>query len=149
MARCRHPLPGFRRTCLAVGALYSLMAGSILLRGPRASMGPFGVPEEALASPHYSDAIVWVYSHMLVLGVVIGAMGLYADSGRVKRVFARVMLAAHVVYSFLDLRATDTPIGTGLYHGPGALLPSVISVMVTGLFAHLAFCSETEVSERG
>lgn len=117
-----------------------LLAGSILLRGVPASMAPFGVPQPVLNSPHYADAIFWVYTHMLVLGLIIGLLGLYAESPVLRRKMAWLLLGAHVVYTVLDFRASDSPLGHALYHGPASLMPAFISLGITVLFAHLSFC---------
>lgn len=140
---CKHYLPGFRTSCLIVAGLYSFLAGGVLLRGTRASMTPFAVPEVTLASPHYDDAIWWVYSHMLVIGLVIGVLGLYAESQKLKTRMARLLLVAHVYYTYLDARASDSFFGNGLYKGPGSVIPAIICLIMTVLFAHLSFCTET------
>jgi hypothetical protein len=62
------PLPGFRKTCLGVCGLYVVLASGVLIRGAETSMAEFAVPAEVLVSPHYQDAIFWVYLHMLVIG---------------------------------------------------------------------------------
>ena len=143
MPSCPHRLPGFRATCLIISALEVPLAASILLRGVRPSMAPFGVPDALLDAPHYQDAILWVYTHMLVLGLIIGVVGLYADGERLKRAFARLMFAAHAYYAWLDLHASDSALGTGLYRGPGSLVPVVIGLVITALFAHLSLCARS------
>jgi len=137
---CKHLLPGFRATCLGVCGLYVLIGGSILARGARASMEPFGVPESTLASPHYGDAIFWVYLHMVVIGLVVGVVGLTAEGDRLKRWFSRLLFSAHVIYTALDVRSSDSVLGNGLYRGPGSIFPAIICLVVTISFAHLAFC---------
>lgn len=143
---CSHRLPRFRATCLTVCVLNVLIGGSILLRG-MASMEPFGVPEATLASPHYADAIFWVYSHMVVIGVITGVVGWYAKTAPLQRAFARVMLAAHAYYTFLDVRASDSALGTGLYQGPESVMPAVIAGLMTLMFLHLSLCSESTSGE--
>ena len=138
--RCAHFLPGFRATCVTVGVIWVFLAGGLLARGVRASMAGYGVPEATLASPHYHDAIWWVYSHMIVLGLVLVVVGLYAEGARFKQRFARLLLAAGVYYTVLDVRASDSALGTGLYQGAASLAPAVVGVVVTLLFAHVAFC---------
>jgi hypothetical protein len=137
---CRHWLPGFEASFLTTGVLYVLMGGSILVRGTRASMAPFGVPEATLASPHYDDAIFWVYSHMVVLGVLMAVVGLTAEGDRLKLWFSRALFAAHVYYTVLDVRASDSVLGTALYQGPASIFPAVVGFVVTVLLAHLSFC---------
>lgn len=141
MPGCRHHLPGFRTTCLIVGAVEVALAAMILIRGVRESMAPFGVPEALLTAPHYQDAIVWVYTHMLVLGLVIGVVGAYAEGERLKRAFSRLIFAAHALYLYFDVRASDSALGDGLYQGPGSLGPVVVGVVVAALFGHLSLCA--------
>jgi hypothetical protein len=51
MPSCPHRLPGFKTTCLIVCGLEAPLAASILLRGVRSSMAPFGVPDVVLDAP--------------------------------------------------------------------------------------------------
>jgi hypothetical protein len=125
----------FRTSCLVVCVLYALLAGSILVRGAEASMAPFGVPSAVLASAHYQDAIFWVYSHQLVLGLLIGALGFVVVDPRAQLVLSRVLFAAHVYYAFLDFRSSDSPLGNALYQGPASLAPAIVCVVVGVLFA--------------
>lgn len=128
----------FRRICTVVGGVQMALAASILARGPRESLAPFGVPEQTLSSPHYADAIIWTYTHMLVLGVTIFVMGRALVHARAQRAFARLMLVAHVVYLYLDVRTSDTPLGNGLYEGPASAMPAAIVLVMVGAFAYLA-----------
>ena len=75
-------------------------------------MAGFGVPDAVLASPHYQDAIFWVFTHMLVLGLVIGVVGYFAGGERTRRAFARLMCAAIAVFTGLDLHTSDSPVGS-------------------------------------
>jgi hypothetical protein len=139
-------LPGFRATCLGIGGLFVLLAGSQLLRGVPAAMDGFGVPDVVLASPHYQDAMTWVFVHMLVLGLTIGVVGHFAETPRTRLAFARFMVAAIALYTVLDLRTSDSALGNGLYAGPRSLVPPVIDVVVLLLFAHLAFCKSASAA---
>jgi hypothetical protein len=138
---CTHRLPGFRAACLVAGAVYVLAGGSVLVRGGAASMAEFGVPAATLASPHYADAIWWVYVHMIVLGLVIGAVGRYGQGARLQRGFSRLMLAAHAYYLYMDVRSSDTALGTGLYQGPTSIVPAIIGLGVLLLFVHPSLCA--------
>ncbi|MBI5515208.1 MAG: hypothetical protein HY909_15635 [Deltaproteobacteria bacterium] len=143
MKACRHRLPGYRATFVGVGALYALLAASILAQGPSRAMARYQVPSAILASPHYADAITWVYVHMLVLGLVLAVFGHLSEPGRLRVWMARLLLGAHVAYTTLDFRASALPFGTGLYKGPGALAPAVIGLVVTALLAHLCLCPQS------
>ena len=57
-------LPGFRTACLAVGLLYALLGGSMLVRGAVTAMQPFGVPDLVLRSPHFADFFHFTFVHM-------------------------------------------------------------------------------------
>jgi hypothetical protein len=137
---CRHFLPGFRPTCIGIGVTYVVLAAGELLPGVPASMAGFGVPEAVLTSAHYQDAMLWVFTHMLVLGLIIAVVGQFAESARTKRAFARLMLATSMLYTVLDLRTSDSALGNGLYAGARSLVPPIIDIVVVLLFAHLAFC---------
>jgi len=141
---CRHRLPSFRTTCVGVGVTYVLLAGGLLANGIAETMARYEVPAQTLASPHYMDAILWVYSHMIVLGLVIGLVGLLAESARLKLWFARLIFVAQCYYLVLDLRSSDSVLGNGLYEGPQSLGPAIIGFVVTLLFLHLSFCPEVE-----
>jgi hypothetical protein len=140
MALCRHYLPGFKATCLGVGALFVLLAGSELAQGVAASMSGFGIPEAVLASPHYQDAMGFVFVHMLTLGVLVATVGMVLEAPRARRVFARVMALMMLVYTVLDVHTSDSALGNHLYLGARTLVPPVIDGVVLLLFAHLGFC---------
>ena len=135
----RPRIPGFRGTCIAVGVTYVLLGGSILARGVPASLAPFGVPPDILASPHYVDAIWWVYTHMVVLGGVMLVLGRFAEGAALKLWMARMLFVAHVYYTWLDIRASDSAWGTGLYQGPASVAPAVIAGLSMLAFMRLSF----------
>lgn len=139
---CTHRLPGFRTACLLTSAIYVLLGASVLARGGAAAMAEHAVPPATLASPHYADAIWWVYVHMIVIGLVTGVVGWYAEGARLRRAFARMMLVAHAYYLFLDVRSSDTALGNGLYQGPASIIPAVIVLFVLLLFVHPSLCRE-------
>lgn len=131
-------IPGFRKTCLGVCGLFVVLASGVLIRGAETSMAEFEVPAAVLTSPHYQDAIFWVYLHMLVIGAIVGLMGLRAEDPRLQRDFSRLMFAASAVYAWLDLRASDSALGEALYRGPGSLVPVLVCVLTAALFGRLA-----------
>jgi hypothetical protein len=148
MSHCPHRLPGFKTTCVGIGALYVLLGGSIVLRGAAAALAPFRVPEAILSSPHYADAILWVYSHMVVIGLTLIVLGRFARGARLKLAAARLFCVAHAYYAYLDFRASDSVVGNALYHGPVSLAPAFISLVGFVLFAHLSWCSRATYEER-
>jgi hypothetical protein len=130
-------LPGFRRACTVVGVLYVAFGGSMVLRGSRQAMQPFGVPELVLSSPQFADFFHWVFVHTMVLGVLIGLLGRYVVDGASQRVVSWVLCAAELHYLYLDLRTSDSPFGNGLYRGPASLVPPAFDLAVAILFAVL------------
>lgn len=131
-------LRGFRPAFLTIGVLQILLAASMLVGDLGAKMASFGVPPAILASPHYLDAMHWVYTHMLVIGLIIATLGHYAEGARLQRAMARLLFLAHVYYTWLDFRASDSAVGTGLYQGPASLMPAFIGMGFTLVFAWLS-----------
>lgn len=140
MAGCGHRLPHFRSTCLGVGAVFVLIASGELLQGVSRALDGFGVPPHVLASAHYHDAMVWVFVHMLVKGLIIAVVGHYAQGERLRRAFARVMVVAMAIFAMLDIRTSDSPLGNGLYAGARSLVPPIMGLIILALFLHLALC---------
>lgn len=131
-------LPGFRATCLIVGSMNMLLAGSMFVKGVMKGMAEFKVPGVQLASPHYADAMFWVFLHMFMIGGLLIIIGLLAENP-VKKVWAaRVLVLMHCVYAFLDIRTSDNYFGNALYQGPGSVIPVIIDLFYILLF--LRFC---------
>ena len=129
-------LPGFRGTCFIVAGLYVVLGAAIVAQGAALAMAPYGVPAQTLAS--YADAIHWLYSHTIVLGLIIGLVGALAESERLKLWFSRLILAAQLYFLYLDVRHSDTALGNGLYEGPQSIVPAIIGLFVTLLFLRLS-----------
>ncbi len=140
-------LPRFRTTYLLIGGLYVLLSANILLQGVSASMEPFGVPTDVLDSPYYENAIWWVYTHMLVLGMVMCVIGQFAKEKALKLWISRALLVAHLYYTYLDFQASDSVVGTALYKGPASVAPAVIALLATMLLARFAFSHKEPVIE--
>ena len=137
MAKITRFLPSFKVTYIIVGITFVLMAGSILIRGVPASMEPFNLPEETLASPHYLDSMWWTYSHMVILGLIILFIGIFAQGPKLKIWMSRLLLLANAYYTFLDFRSSDSSLGNGLYEGDASLMPAFIALATTLLFLQL------------
>lgn len=132
-------LPGFKASCLIVCGLYIFLTGGLFAQGLMQAMGSYQVPAATLESPHYFDAIFWVYSEMLILGLLIGAIGWLVTEGKAQLWLSRFICAAHVYFTFLDTRSSDTALGNALYKGPASIFPAIICLVVTLLFLHLSF----------
>jgi hypothetical protein len=120
-----------------IGGVFIPLAASLLLRGPMVAMADYAVPATTLASPHYADAMFWVFLHMGMIGGIIAVVGWFAEGVRMQRAFARFMLFAQLVYTFLDVRAADWPLGTGLYQGQESLGPVIVGVFALALWLRL------------
>lgn len=132
-------LPGFKATCLTVGIVDIFLAGSLFARGLMQSLSEFKVPAEILASPHYFDAMLWVYVHMIVIGLIIGCVGYYADATnlRLQKRLSVLLFVVHFFYTYLDFRSSDSVLGNGLYQGAASVFPAVIGLVMTLLFLQL------------
>lgn len=143
----RRFLPGFKICCLIVCFLYVVMAGSLFVKGLMVSMVGFQVPAQTLSSPHYYDALLWVYSHMIILGLVIGVVGWYAKDPQLKERMAWLLLIVHIYYTYLDFRTSDSFLGNGLYKGEGSVVPGFVCLLVTLLFLQLVLVGEPALTK--
>jgi hypothetical protein len=138
-------LPGFKVTYLVVGFLHIVLALSLFLRGLMPSMAEFKVPASTLESPHYYDAIFWVYTHMIILGSIILLMGILSPHGNKFKIWmSRFLFLAHAFYTYLDFKASDSFFGSALYQGPASVIPAWISLAFTLLFLQLSLRKNLE-----
>ena len=137
MASITRFLPGFKATYITTGVLFVLLAGSLFLQGIPEFMVQFNVPQETLDSPHYLDAMLWTYSHMIILGLIIGLVGFLAQGEKLKVWMSRLLLLSNGYYTFLDFRSSDSSVGNGLYEGEASLMPAFVSLGITLLFLQL------------
>lgn len=145
----RRFLPGFKTCCLIVCFLCVVMAGSLFVKGLMRNMVDFQVPTQTLNSPHYYDALLWFYSHMIILGLLIGVVGWYATDRPLKKWVARLLLIVHIYYTYLDLRTSDSFLGNGLYKGEGSVIPGFVCLFVTLLFFQLVLVGESPSTKTG
>jgi len=145
MSTLKRWIPGFRGTCLIVGILDLLFAGSMFARGVMAEMAKFQVPAAQLTSPHYEDAMSWVFLHMFMIGILIILIGLLAEDPAKQVWAARVLVLIHCVYAYLDIQTSDNPFGSALYKGPESVVPVVIDVFYILLFLRVSFGKAAKV----
>lgn len=139
-------LPGFKVTCIIVGTMDMLLASSMFAKGVMRGMAEFKVPQAQLSSPHYADAMFWVFLHMFMIGALIISIGLLAENPLKKMWVARVLVLMHCVYAFLDVQTSDNYFGNALYQGPRSVIPVFIDVLYILLFLRLSFPKRTEKS---
>lgn len=128
----------FRATFLLVGGTEVFLGCLTLCQGVQHTMSGFGIPEAVVQSPHYLDAMRWVFLHMTVLGSIVVTLGVMAREVRLQKCLTWLLLLCHSVYAFLDVRASDNPLGTALYQGNASLVPAMMSCSMFLLFLHLA-----------
>jgi uncharacterized membrane protein YphA (DoxX/SURF4 family) len=131
----------FRFTFTLVGGVEVIFGILTLCQGVKQFMSQFGIPESVVSSPHYIDAMTWVVLHMTFLGSILVVLGTFAREQRLQRCLTWLVLPFHFVYAFLDVRSSDSPLGTALYQGNMSLFPAVVSCSFFLLFLNLAFRS--------
>ena len=74
----------------------------------------------------------------VVLGALIIAIGLRVTDPGARTTGSPLLFAAHVYYSYLDLRTSDSALGNGLYQGDASLMPALFAVCFTAFFGYLS-----------
>ncbi len=101
-------------------------------------MAEFKVPEIILDSAHYYDAILWVYVHMSVIGLLILIIGYAVNDINKQKWIALLLFVVTAFYVYLDFRSADWVLGNALYKGESSIIPAVIGLLVNLLFFQLA-----------
>ncbi len=131
-------LPDFKITFLIVGYTFVLLPISLFAKGLMTSMAEFKVPEIILDSAHYYDAILWVYVHMSVIGLLIIIIGYAVNDINKQKWIALLLFVVTAFYVYLDFRSADWVLGNALYKGESSIIPAVIGLLVNLLFFQLA-----------
>lgn len=131
-------LPGFKATYMIVGTTFILLSLGLFAKGLIPSMAEFEVPEQILYSPHYYDAILWVYIHMIVIGVLILLIGNSVKDIHNQFWITVALFCITAFYTYLDFRSSDSSFGNALYKGESSLAPAYISLLVNFLFLQLS-----------
>ncbi|MFY8108412.1 MAG: hypothetical protein ACOVO9_05440 [Bacteroidia bacterium] len=98
------------------------------------SMSEFEVPEQVLNSPHYFDAIFWVYVHMIVIGLLIILLGISVTDLNKQKWISSILFLATSFYTYLDFKTADWSYGNALYKGESSLAPAIIGLLVNLVF---------------
>ena len=130
--------PNFKRTCLIVGYTFMILPLSLFAKGLMVSMAEFKVPEIILESAHYYDAILWVYVHMMVIGLLILIIGYSVNDLNKQKWIAALLFMVTAFYVYLDFRSADWAYGNALYKGESSIIPAIIGLLVNVLFFQLA-----------
>ena len=147
-------LPNFRKTFLIVGFTFIVLPMGLFTKGLMLSMADFKVPEPILNSSHYFDAILWVYVHMMVIGLLVLAIGYSVEELNKQKWIAILLLLVTSFYTYLDFRSADWVFGNALYKGESSIVPAMISLLVNLLFFQLVIslfinAKSTKVTNNG
>ena len=115
-----------------------LLPMSLFAKGLMVSMAEFKVPEIILDSAHYYDAILWVYVHMMVIGLLIVIIGYSVNDLNKQKWIAALLFIVTAFYVYLDFRSADWAYGNALYKGESSIIPAIIGLLVNVLFFQLA-----------
>ena len=130
-------LPNFKRTFLIVGYTFLVLPISLFSKGLMVSMAQFEVPDLILKSAHYYDAMLWVYVHMMVIGLLILIIGYSVNDLNKQKWIAALLFIVTGVYFYLDFRSADWAFGNALYKGESSIIPAIIGLFVNLLFFQL------------
>lgn len=122
--------PNFKITLSTIGIAFMFMAISLFAKGLIPSMAEFKVPQETLSSPHYVDAISWVYIHMTVIGALIFLLGQSVTDIKQQKRITIFLIGAIIYYAYLDFKSSDSTLGNGLYKGDASVVPGIINIIV-------------------
>lgn len=130
-------LPNFKTTYIFVGVLFVLLSLSLFVKGLMPSMSEFMVPTSLLESPYYYDSILWVYVHMIVIGMLISLIGISVEDRNKQKWITVILFLTTLFYTYLDFRSSDSSLGNSLYKGESSVAPAIISLFVNFLFLQL------------
>ncbi len=131
-------LPNFRVTFLIIGFTFILLPLMLFTKGLMMSMAEFKVPDVILNSSHYFDALLWVYVHMMVIGLLIVVIGYSVNDLNKQKWISVLLFLVTSFYTYLDFRSADWILGNALYKGESSIVPAIISLLVNLLFLQLA-----------
>lgn len=120
----------YKKVLMGIGILFIFLSLSLFVKGLIPSMAEFKVPTEVLNSPHYYDAILWVYVHMIVLGILIFLLGYAVTDPKKQQAITLLLFFITCAYTYLDFRSSDSALGNGLYQGESSVIPAFISLLV-------------------
>lgn len=121
-----------------MGYTFMLLPMSLFAKGLMVSMAEFKVPKIILDSAHYYDAILWVYVHMMVIGLLIVIIGYSVNDLNKQKWIAALLFMVTAFYVYLDFRSADWAYGNALYQGESSIIPAIIGLLVNLLFFQLA-----------
>lgn len=130
-------LPNFRKTFLITGYSYLILALGLFNKGLLRSMAEFQVPQQVINSAHYYDALIWIYVHMAVIGILILLIGYSVTDIKQQKIISLSTLFITLFYTYLDTRTADWAFGNSLYKGSASIIPAIIGLLVNILMLQL------------
>ncbi len=130
-------MKNYKKVLMGIGIMFILLSLSLFVKGLMPSMAEFKVPTEILNSPHYYDAMLWVYVHMIVLGILIFLLGYAVTEPKKQQVITLLLFFITCVYTYLDFRSSDSALGNGLYQGESSVIPAFIGLFVNVVLLQL------------
>lgn len=128
----------FKWTLILVGVFFMFSALGFIGKGLMTSMAEFKVPQEILNSPHYYDAMLWVYVHMTVLGLLIILLGISVTELQKQKWISLSLFLVTSFYTYLDVRSSDSALGNSLYKGETSLAPAIMALAIAMIFLLLS-----------
>lgn len=130
----------FKVTFTTIGAIYILLASSMLVRGV-VVLRDFGVDEAIVSSPVMADFFSFFYELMAVFGVVMILFGRLVKERRSQILLAGVFSLLSVLAAFRDLATSDSRFGSRVYKGEQTLVFVLIDVIFALAFGVVALRS--------
>jgi len=130
---------GFKTVFMTIGILQIVLSGLMFAQGIVPAMSQFGVPDVVLHSPHYYDAMLYVFYHQFVNGCVLLIVGRFATDLSLQTWLTRILSVLYCVYTYFDFRVSDSVFGNGLYQGSASVIPPLFTLFFTVLILQLNF----------
>jgi Na+/glutamate symporter len=144
MSNERLELRGFKAIFTTVGAIYVVLAGSMLVRGV-VVLRDFGVPEGVVSSPAMEDFFLFFYQLMAAFGVMMVTFGKVTRELSSQLLVSRVFFVLMALATLRDLSTSDSRFGTRLYRGDATLVFVYIDLAFAAAFAWLSLGRQRRV----
>lgn len=127
---------GFKLVFISVGVIYTLMAGSWMVRGSIV-LCDFGIPESTALTPLVEDLFAFFYLLMAFVGVLTVLFGCVTRERNRQLPVAAVFFIWNIVAALRDLTTSDSRFGNHLYKGDKTLVFVYISLAFAAAFGYL------------
>jgi hypothetical protein len=138
MAQSEPALRGFKAVFMTIGAVYVLLASSMLVRGAGVMLD-FEVPDSLVREPVFEDFFLFFYQLMAAVGLLMLLFGHVTRGRKHQQLVARVFCLLNVLITLRDLYTSDSPLGNHLYRGSATLIPVAFDLVFALAFGMLSF----------